>query len=375
MKSLLLVLFLVICAYPSFGKDIYDLSKATKLNLSGKKGFDGIKGADAPFIDCDQFEGAINGIPGGDGSNGEVGEKGEDAYAYIDDINELSNLTLNQSGGIGGNGGAGGKGSLGCNGGVKGRNGRDGSKGDEGKFGKFYLLPSEFEIPKTNAIRILSLSQLENEGIVLSENTWFSQNGLEKLLNPKSIVRDEYYTFNKTVSYRVELVWDTNQIISDFGDTKFALSLKNGKLDLKSYTGGFLEYSIKKSEQSFFVIIHKVIAEHTVQNLKLKRLKYSGIDLTLEVKQKFDPNVAVKTRFVVSIEKLSNGAESEKTGFIEIPDTLVTKSIDRYFLTIGRLRMPDSFKRKGVKLKILLTVYREVNGQTRARGLDGIFKI
>ena len=373
--TLIILLFTIVLSASALGKDLRGIPKKVKLDLSGAIGFDGVDGKNAPVLDCSNFEGPVDGIDGQDGSNGEVGEKGENLYVFVDDSNHLSRLTLYQNGGVGGEGGTGGVGSSGCNGGLPGRKGIKGFPGQVGDFGKFYLLPFDFEVPKTTSTKILSLSQLEGEEIVLSENTWFINDGLQAMLGSGSRVEDRYFTFNKTVSHRIRLVWNSNQFINDFEDTKFALSVKDGILDLKSYTGGFLEYSIKKTSVGFDVVVTKVIAEHTVQNLKLKRIKYSGIDLTLEVKQKFDPNVAVKTRFVIAIERIKDREILENTGFIEIPATLVSKSVDRYFLTIGRLRIPESFKKKGTKLKILLTVYREVQGQTRARGLEGIFKI
>lgn len=375
MKLSLILLLLTTLSTSVFSSELRSISHDITMDLSGPLGFDGVDGEDGLALDCSQFEMIMNGNDGLPGRDGEVGGRGEDLYAFIDNASSLKKLTLDQSGGNAGSGGVGGRGSNGCNGGLRGLDGHKGQSGEDGAMGKFYLLPQNFVIPKTNPTKILSLTQLSEEKIVLSENTWNENEGLKSLLNSSSKVADTYYTFKQTKSFEVKLVWNTNQFVSRFEDTKFALSVHNGKLDLRSYTGGFLEYTILPTSYGFDVIIHKVIAEHTVQSLKLKRIKYSGIDLTLEVRQGFNPRIDVKTRFVISFQRIENSIAVEKTGFIEISKNLVHKSYDRYFLTIGRLRIPESFKKKGTKLRVLLTVYREVQGQTRARGLDGIFKI
>lgn len=376
MKIYLSVIFLIgFIAFNAHSKEIRNLRASIKLDLQGANGFDGKEGNNGQKLDCKLFEAPIKGNDGEDGTNGEVGEKGEDLFVYSNEISNLSFITVNQAGGLGGLGGIGGLGSNGCNGGVPGVDGNEGKLGEQGEHGNFYLLASDFKIPKTNNTKILSLTELEAENTVLSENSWNENSGLNQLINPASITKNIYYTFSKTKTYKVRLVWNTSQLLNSFIETKFALSVKDGKLDLKSYTGGFLEYKIESTPSGFDVIINKVIAEHRVQNLRLKRIKGSGIDLTLEVRQKFDPNVAVKTRFVIAMAIIENRAIVEQTGFYEVPASLVSKSFDRYYLTIGRLRIPDAFKAKGAKIQITLTVYREVQGQTRARGLEGIFKI
>lgn len=376
MKLRIYFIFLIcLIAFNAHSKELRNLNSPVRLDLRGANGFDGREGRDALPIDCSIFEAPINGINGEDGADGEKGDKGKDLYVYTNDNSKLSLITVNQSGGLGGLGGLGGEGSKGCNGGRPGKDGAKGERGKLGDFGKFYLLPSDFIIPKTNSIKILSLSELESESIILSENTWSENPGLKQLVSKRSVTNDSYYTFSKTTSYKVRLVWNSFQYLNTFFETRFALSLRDGKLELKSYTGGFLEYKIKSTPEGFDVIINKVIAEHRIQNLKLKRIKGSGIDLTLEVRQKFDPDVSVKTRFVISMALLDGREIADQTEFIEMPPSLVYKSIDSYFLSIGRLRIPSKFKQKNSKVKITLTVYREVQGQTRARGLEGIFKI
>jgi hypothetical protein len=78
---------------------------------------------------------------------------------------------------------------------------------------------------------------------------------------------------------------------------------------------------------------------------------------------------------VISIKLIENKKETRSVAFYEIPKSLVILKPSGYILEIGKLRMPDEFKALGSKIKVQLTVYREVRGQVRVQGLEGVFKI
>ena len=83
----------------------------------------------------------------------------------------------------------------------------------------------------------------------------------------------------------------------------------------------------------------------------------------------------MKTKFVIAIAKLEGGGLLFESKFIEVPASLIYKKEKSYFLEIGKLHISEEYKKRGSKIRILLSVYREFRNQTRVRSLEGIFKI
>lgn len=374
--NLLYTFILLLLPSFSYSETIRGITDPLVLNLAGDPGFAGRNGEDAMPVDCSLYQLATDGEDGENGASGEVGEKGEDLYLFENDLSKLSVLTINQSGGVGGAAGVGGLGAQGCHGGVAGQDGSSGDPGKSGALGKLYILKSDFDLPKEKKSIILNLQDFNGLDLNLRENFWQVRPGLKSLVNPNSIVRDSYYTFKKQVSYSIEIVFDQNLLVPDRGiNTRIALSLFNGELTLSSYTGSLLEYTIVKEHNKFIIIIHRLIAEYHLQNLKLKRISSSGVDLKLELRQRNPLSNAVRTSFVISIAILENNHIISESKFLQVPASLVYKTRNSYFIEIGKLRLPKIYKKKGTMVKIYLSVYREFNKQTRVNGIDGIFRI
>ncbi len=373
------LIFTIICLLISitcFGETVRDISKPLVLDLQGETGFDGRDGEDASVVDCSLYTETIDGDDGEDGANGEIGDNGEDLFVFESQISKLALLTVNQEGGTGGIAGSGGSGSRGCRGGGQGHNGISGKPGERGELGKFYLLSSDFRLLREKKSAILNLSEFNGLDFNLSENIWHTRSGLKSLLNPDSIVREYYYTFKEQKSYSIEIVMDENSFTPNVPvDTRIALSLSHGELTLNSYTGSVLEYTIEKDKNKFIIFIHKLIAEHHIQNLKLKRISSSETNLQLELRQRNPISSSVTTSFILSIAIIENNQITSESKFIQVPASLIYKTRNSYFIEIGKLRLPAAYKKKGTKIKIYLSVYREFRNQTRVGGIEGIFRI
>lgn len=380
MKTINVLIFLILLfgAQASFALSsniiIRDINEDQTFDLTGEAGFNGRDGGNGIELLCRAGE-IRNGHDGADGANGEVGDKGGDVYIFNPDLKKLSKLTLIQNGGVGGHGGLAGEPSNGCFGGKPGVRGKSGDPGQNGKFGNVYVLPSEFLIPEVNSTRLITLKELALAPISLTVNTWNKNLGLRQLVGANSKTKNTYYTFGETKTYKVRLVWNALVPFADFSPTKLAVTIAKNRLEIKTYTGGLLQYSIVKNDEGYNILVHKVLQEYEVRNLKLKKVKYSGQDLTLTIQERYRPNISIKTKFVISINLIEHNKETRGLGFYEVPKSLVSIRDHGYIIDIGKLRMPEEFKALGAKIKIQLTVYREVRGQVRVQGLEGIFKI
>ena len=381
MNKLIFFLFIFLLQFvvvrPGFSQvEIRDVSVMEYYDLRGDDGFNGRDGFHADAPDCSSGE-VLNGHDGQDGRNGENGHSGANVYIYQDKIENLAKLTFDLRGGVGGTGGKGGRGSRGCNGGYPGKKGEDGLSGRSGKFGKIFLLSEDFVIPAENNTKLVYLTELYKQPTKLSENIWKVNTGAKNYFNSNSKISDEYFTYEKKIEYTVAIDWQLPGDIERFDDVKMAINIQDEKLEVKTYTGGLLVYHIERNQNNFVIAIHGVFEEFRFRNLKLKKLRGSGDNLSLEVVEKFSPNSdQVLTKFVLSVKKVSlNNMEHNEARYYEIPNTLVYKEEKSYFINIGKLKFPDKLKAKGVKLKLQLTIYRELPGQTRVQGLEGIFKI
>ena len=342
--------------------------------LAGAQGFAGKDGGEGFSKNCENGL-TQDGSAGEDGRSGENGENGKNAFIYTDDLSSLRTLVLNQAGGAGGNPGIGGRGSEGCHGGFPGNNGIDGNFGKNGKKGMVFLLNKGLQLPVIKQSYLTTVGELFHKPKTLGKHIWSKRKGLKELVHPNSNVRSEYYEYTTTDYKTVKLVWNTSHDIKKFSGTKIAFTNTAGSLKVTSYQGALLDYQIQIDLNQFTIIINNILEVHQIQNLKLKKLKGEGESLVLVVNEKFRPFLDIKTHFVISLTKVINQKENDSLGFIEIPPSLVDYKNNAYLLNIGKLRIHPSFKEAGVKLKILLTIKRKVHEQTRAYGLDGLFKI
>lgn len=374
--SIILVLF-SLSTYALGPVQIMAGSEPQSFDLSGRDGFDGRNGADAYPADCQDGR-TRNGRNGEDGGDGEVGENGRDAFIYFEAINDLKNITILQSGGHGGSPGIAGMGALGCNGGDPGQPGVDGTKGRNGKYGQLFLVENSISFEKANSTRVISLGDFQAENVTLSRHLWTKVIGAKSLLNRKSDVANEYFLYDKTVDYSIHFVWSASTPIGNFTNTKLALTVKNDKLQVTSYSGAIIDYRITRKGNDFIFEIVNAISELEFKNLSFGKLRNHGEDLVLEVKEKYRPSVKINTRFVISLYHRVESLEGNQDVFIgQFPisenDLMFEDGV--FYIMIGALNFPSKYKKHDTKLRVHLSIYREANKQTRVHGIKGLFRI
>ena len=344
-------------------------------DLSGRDGFDGKSGLDAYSIDCSESRPSI-GRDGEDGQDGEKGENGRDAIVFYSEIAALGNISLNQHGGLGGKPGLGGKGSIGCNGGHSGLEGTDGKPGAEGDIGQIFLVSKEVEFETESASRLITLSNLERNSETLTKHYWTKNYGARSIFKRNSKISNTFYTYNYTESYNVKLIWRSELSFENYAQTRIAISLVDGELDLQIYRGAILDYKITKVGTTFYLEVVDANSEYELKNLSFGKMRNSGEDLTLEIKEKYRPSFSVETRFIISIYAYDEiTMQDHFLGQFEVPAYLVTKKLRKYTLSIGKLNFPPEYKRKGVKIKTMFSIYRKARMQTRVLALSGLFRI
>ena len=62
-------------------------------------------------------------------------------------------------------------------------------------------------------------------------------------------------------------------------------------------------------------------------------------------------------------------------GHFNLPDELVQFDEDKFQIYIGKLNYPMQYKRRGVKLRVYLSVTRENDNQRRTYVLKGLYRI
>jgi hypothetical protein len=345
--------------------------------LNGHDGFDGRDGANAYPADCS--DGRVrNGRNGEDGGNGEAGDNGRDALIYYKNLVDLKNLTILQAGGIGGLPGRSGAGARGCHGGTFGEAGKDGIAGTDGNFGKLFLIDESVSFDKANSTRVISLGDFHTENITLSRHIWTKAIGAQKLLSSASVVSNEYFLYDKTVDYSIRFVWSATSPIGNFRNTKLALTVRNDKLQVTSYSGAIIDYRVIKKGNDFIFEVVNAISETEFKNLTFGKLRSEGEDLVLEVKEKYRPSVSIKTKFVLSLyHRVENidGFHDVFIGQFPISANNLTFENGIFYLAVGELNFPSKYKKHGTKLRIHMSIYREVNRQTRVLGIKGLFRI
>jgi hypothetical protein len=346
-------------------------------DLSGEDGFDGRDGANAYPADCS--DGRIrNGRNGEDGGNGEAGDNGRDALIYFKSINDLKKLTIFQAGGLGGLPGKAGLGAEGCNGGNSGVSGQNGVAGRDGNFGKLFLIEESIVFEKANSTRVISLGDFHAENITLSRHIWTKVVGAKNLLNVKSYVADEYYLYDKTVDYSIQFVWSATSPIENFTNTRLALTVKNDQLQVTSYSGAIIDYKVKRKGNDFVFEVVNAISELEFKNLTFGKIRGEGEDLVLEVKEKYRPSVKIKTKFVLSLYhrvESSDGFHDVFIGQFPVSGENLMFEDGVFYLMIGSLNFPSKYKKHDTKLRIHMSIYREVKNQTRVHGIKGLFRI
>ena len=377
--SKLLFIFIIVFCYQfvAFGQTSFILANGNPefLNYSGNDGVNGANGRDAESIFC--LDSLVrNGLDGEDGAHGEPGFNGKDAYIYYSNLIDLKKITLIQHGGLGGQAGAGGRGSAGCNGGDYGDDGNDGVGGSDGKYGNIYLLEKGFEFESVRSSRVVSLLDIYYGNVQLGRHNWIKSLGAKALFNKNSNIKDEFFLYKSTDIFNIKMKWSNNQLITGFDNTRIALALVNGELSIRSYSGAVLDYSISKEENSFVIEVFKATDENELKSLDFGRLRYSDDKLQLEVKEKYRPEIQLKTSFIITVYKVLNSSgRGRLVGQFNVRDKLVKYINNSFFLDIGQLNFPAVYKVNGTKLRIHLSVYRESRNQTRVLSLTGLFKI
>jgi hypothetical protein len=346
-----------------------------RFDLSGRDGFDGKSGIDAYSTDCSENIRSA-GRDGEDGQNGEKGENGRDAIVFYSDLAALNQISLNQRGGLGGDPGLGGRGSIGCNGGISGLDGEDGKPGRQGDKGQVFLVNKEVDFEAESASRLITLGDLAKKPQTLKKHYWTKNYGARAIFKKNSNISNTFYTYNFTESYKVELVWRSDLLFENYAQTRVAISLVDGELDLQNYRGAILDYKITKVGTTFYLEVVDANSEYELKNLTFGKMRNSGEELTLEIKEKYKPGFSVDTRFIISIYAYDESTRQDHfLGQFALPSYLVRKDFRKYTLSIGKLNFAPEYKRKGVKIKTLFSIYRKARMQTRVLALSGIFRI
>lgn len=370
-------LLFCISTYASNYEVIVASESVSTYDLSGRDGYNGRDGQNAYALDCSDGL-RRNGRDGEDGDDGEKGENGLDAYIFYSDIENLKNLTLLQQGGKGGKPGKPGQGTAGCNGGAFGLTGSIGNVGDAGDFGEVYLIHNLDQFEAEKPVEILSLENFGLAPITLTKHKWNKFENPASLFSKESKLANHYFRYDETIQYEVNVVWKARTPLAAFNDTRLAVSLTKKGLDLTVYSGAVLDYRVVKKQNHYTVEVLSVIAASELQNLRLGKIRSSGEDLLLEVKESYRPQVKIDTRFVLSIYEVKSQGRGSKDKFIgqyAISKDLVIQEDGTFFLLIGNLNFPHEYKKKGTKLRLQLSVYREAIRQTRVFGLKGLFRI
>jgi hypothetical protein len=354
---------------------IYVEGSELQYDLSGNDGIDGTDGRNAESIYCADSR-VRNGLDGEDGHNGEDGFSGKDAYLYYKNLEDLKLVTLIQNGGKGGLPGAGGQGSFGCNTGLSGTFGENGDYGHNGSYGNIYLLENDFQIQSVRNSSVISLLDLYHGPIVLGRHNWLSSLGAKQLFNTNSNISDEYYLYESTEVFEVRLKWSSLTIIEGLKNTKLAISLVDDQLRIKNYRGAVLDYKISRSENIYTIEVFNATNELEFKNLSFGKLRNSHDELTLEIKEKYRPRMAIETKFIITLYNVTEENQvGELIGQFPIKKKNIIFKNDIFYLQIGKLNFPAIYKHSGKKLRIHMSIYRKAKKQTRVLSLKGLFKI
>ena len=376
-KSIFILIFIFIPLHTTFSfgdVSIYPSGEEMVYDLQGENGEDGINGINAYEMDCS--DGVYrDGRDGEDGADAEPGRDGKDAIIYYEKLKDLKKITLYQKGGRPGTPGDGGHGTAGCNGGKPGEEGQRGAFASAGEYGKIFLINESIVLNKADSTKIISLEEFSKAPITLSKIIWEKRFGARSLFDPSSDIRNTYWYYKRIEDFEIKLRWRASTPIHRyFNNTKLAFSIQADNLSVTSYRGAIIDYRILREGQTFIFEVLDANRDDEFKNLDLVKMRGHGEDLYLEVKQKYRPPVAVKTRFVISLFNYKLGKESF-IGQYELDEDLFIKEGNYYYLSIGQLNFPMRFKQKGAKLKVHLSIYRSARLQTRAFALKGLFKI
>ena len=372
-----LIILIFISSY-SFGftpQYIWTNSELQSFDLSGRDGFPGKDGADAFAMDCAPGI-LLAGRSGEDGRDGEKGENGRDVLIQFDNFSELKLIHLNQSPGKGGSGGKGGLGGQGCNGGDDGPDGIAGLNGSDGFFGRIFLAPKKYKLSKEKTSSLVTLKDLATTELILTRHIWAKLKGAKKLFHSGSQIDNDFYFYEKTNESKIYFNWNSDKEFENYQKTKVAIKLTDRGLEVNSYSGAILVYTIKQIGNDFYLDVLDAKSELQLKNLSLGKIRKSGEKLTLEVKEKYNPGFNIKTDFVISIYEFDDLTRQQYfIGQFALKKSQIVRKDKVFYLKVGELNFPPEFKRTNVKLQIHLSIYRKARMQTRVLTLKGIFRI
>ncbi|MBT4792074.1 MAG: hypothetical protein HON90_10920, partial [Halobacteriovoraceae bacterium] len=219
---------------------------------------------------------------------------------------------------------------------------------------------------------------LKDKNLILFNNYWQKMFGAKELFHPDSMIRDWYYLYKYSVEYNVGLSWSANENFWTYATNRLAISVKDGDLQVVSYNGALIDYQVNRIGNTFDIEILNVIDEFAYKNLHLGKVRNSGEDLILEVKEENAKFVEekIKTDFVISLHNYNTTDNQEVfLGQFAIEEKNMFYNEGVYHLLIGSLNFPAKYKKSGQYLKVNLSVHRKYNNQTRVYGLKGKYKI
>lgn len=339
----------------------------------GYPGYDGQDGRDA--FNCWQRRGEWNmiGAPGGkggDGGNGGSGGHGGHSTIYFSDLEDLKNLTIIAEGG---RGSFGGRGNIGgrpcfctyrhwrvryedtdgkvfyrdfqCLNGERGTRGRQGKNGRDGRLGRVSLIKGSSPLRPETPSRIISFKDF-NKDIDLSRNIWENKRNLLNLIDPSSIVSNNYRLFKDRKERTIKFLWNSRRAL------KRALGEKTISLQFRDdifYTFP-RDFWIKAQEEinrygGQEVSISHLVSPQDIKSIRPKEINLDGKETNLIIKEEEDLDFIKSEFFIVTKWRLEEDYWSYYKG--KIPRNLIERRGNAYHINLGGLPVREkSFKKK-----------------------------
>lgn len=372
------------------------------LNLSGQKGTNGAQGSDGRDANCstqpqkaeDNLQ-ASSGGDGGNGGNGGDGGNGGTLTLYTTNLDNLRAITVVAAGGDGGQPGQGGKGGQGCDceepywtietcegdpgdpdyscttrqfkchSGKNGANGNSGRKGRDGAIGSLTVLNSDKPLQKDQPSATISISELKDTGVTLSENRWETRDGALALLTSGSVVEDRYRILVERIERSFLLIWNAPQSSSKFAEQRITLSLdssKNIKASLPEDL--WIEATTQRQNNVTQLIVYNAMLKSEATQLKSERLAGTGSNLQLTLVDGAGQGNLLATKFRLNLRTTrSDPRLREVSDFTtkyngEIPAELIVSDGNRFTIDLGRLPIEANDFRSGMGVEIDLVATR-----------------
>ena len=340
----------------------------------GAPGRDGGRGNDGS--NCWQRRGewnmvGANGGNGGNGGKGGNGGNGGNTTIYYTDLDQLANVNINAEGGRGAFGGRGAVGGRPCfctyrawrvrykdrNGkvfyrdfqcfaGERGQVGKPGKNGQNGALGVAKLIKSEEPLKPVRRNFLVGPSNF-GQNIFLSQNIWERRRGLLNLINPNSIVSNDYLSFVKRIEKLITFKWDTQRSPEDVLKQNSIKVTLNNNTSYKFPKNFWVDsYEKRMNEDHKEVIVTNMISVQDLSKIIPVGMELQGEDSVLIIKDFEGLEGFIKTEFFIDTNwRLEDDYWEYYKG--KIPEDLIEIIGDSIYIKVGQLPVrAKSFKKK-----------------------------